>query len=101
MVTHERYRQDGDGIPHFAYFDKPTQLSFVWDGSAEHPIQVAWGGYGEPIIDHLETHLVGLVPETPAAWLHWFKIQCEEYVESEPKVPPIEAALRRALGEEP
>lgn len=43
-------RQGSDGQAHFAYFDKRTQASFVWDGVSDR-IEVSIGGYGEPV-DH-------------------------------------------------
>jgi hypothetical protein len=42
-----------DGTVHLTYFDVDTQASFVWSGSAERPIEVSIGGYGEPVMDEI------------------------------------------------
>src|SRR5690242_829159 len=72
--------QNEDGTPHFTYFDKPTQLSFVWDGSTPY-IEVSHGGYGEPMMDKLP------VPDrlreggTKPRWaLEDFAALCDGYV---------------------
>ena len=72
-------RQDEDGTPHFTYFDYQTQLSFIWDGSQDR-IQVAHGGYGEPVIDTITVMMppISLLPSTD--WLSWFQSICDLYV---------------------
>ena len=74
-------RQDDDGTPHFTYFDYDTQLSFVWDGKSDH-IQVAHGGYGEPVSDTIPLSLPTNDTMTNGkAWLLWFMIHCRLYLE--------------------
>lgn len=103
METHIVNPQNADGTPHFAYFDLPTQLSFVWNGNFEQAIEVCWGGYAEPVIDHIEprnySSLGGGMAASAADWLNWFKVLCDLYIESHP--PPVESAIRKALGEGP
>lgn len=41
-----------DGTPHLTYF--ADNVSFVWSGNIEHPIQVCSGGYGEDVTDRIE-----------------------------------------------
>lgn len=45
--------QGNDGDPHLTFFDDETQLSFVWDGTQGDLIDVANGGYGEPVAAHV------------------------------------------------
>jgi|WetSurMetagenome_2_1015567.scaffolds.fasta_scaffold24150_3 hypothetical protein len=42
--------QGMDGTPHLTYFDRKHCLSFVWDGGEIGWIDVAYGGYAEPVI---------------------------------------------------
>lgn len=52
LTTFERglhWESGNDGHAHLTYFDKSRQLSFVWDGDVNTPVQVSHGGYGEPI----------------------------------------------------
>ena len=84
-LTEAEYRQDADDIPHFAYYDAKTLLSFTWDGSAEHPIQVAFGGYGERVIDHIDLP-PGVQPKRfPHEWLEWYRTICLFYIQSKLK----------------
>lgn len=71
-----------DGTPHFAYFDHPTQLSFVWDGKAEY-IEVSRGGYGEPVIATIGLrHPPAIMGKRQALdWLDWFQVICRSYLE--------------------
>lgn len=72
--------QNEDGRVHFTYFDKPTQLSFIWDGFSDY-IQVCHGGYGEPVVDMIRipstTHIA---QDTPVGWVAWFRITCNNYI---------------------
>lgn len=79
MIKAVPNRQDEDGTPHFCYFDKPTQLSFVWDGKSSN-IQVAHGGYGEPVADQIPVNRLVDITNSKA-WLVWFKTLCEAYVD--------------------
>jgi hypothetical protein len=42
--------QNADGTAHLAYFDRDTQLSFVWDCFSPF-VEVCHGGYAEPVSD--------------------------------------------------
>jgi hypothetical protein len=72
-----------DGTPHLSYFAGDT--SFVWSGSAERPVQVCPGGYGEPVRD---TFWLGLRPGgLDRGWrvplhimLDEFRRACEQYL---------------------
>lgn len=75
--------QSADGTPHLAYFDKKTQLSFVWAGSLEKHIEVSHGGYGEPVIDTIDPkehfHRNYRI-KTIASWMSWFEMVCVSYI---------------------
>lgn len=47
-----------DGGVHLAFFDKRTQLSYVWDGSAAF-IEVSLWGYGEPVTETIDAPTIG------------------------------------------
>jgi len=70
--------QNEDGHPHFTYFDKPNQLSFIWNGLANE-IEVCQGGYGEPVIDRIDIHAEP-DKQTAAEWMLWFLAICRNYV---------------------
>lgn len=42
--------QGQDGLAHMAYFDRRRQVSMIYDGSVGPWIDIAVGGYGEPVI---------------------------------------------------
>ena len=42
--------QNRDGTAHFAYYDRHTGLSLVWDGEAPF-VEVCEDGYGGPVVD--------------------------------------------------
>lgn len=69
-----------DGMPHLAYYDRDSQLSFVWSGRLAEPIHVQSGGYGEPtvaLIDPAETYAAG--ERTPAELFDWFRDTCDTW----------------------
>jgi hypothetical protein len=75
--------QNEDGNPHFSYFDKEWQLSFVWGGDSSDFIEVSHGGYGEPVTDTIDP--ISYLPDLrarygPRAWLLWFASVCEIYI---------------------
>lgn len=73
--------QSEDGVPHLAYYDKETLLSFIWDGHSDE-IQICKGGYGEPVWDTIS--LDGAEDPGPmpiASWVYWFGATCKKYVE--------------------
>jgi hypothetical protein len=73
-------RQNDDGTPHMAYYDKSTLTSFIWDGKAAY-IEVCVGGYGEPVVDTFQPFNLGLTPDkTAKSWLDWFEAQCLGYL---------------------
>jgi len=97
-------RQGADGQPHFAYYDKAHELSFIWDGKST-TVEVCAGGYGEPVSDTIDLMLFNpsmfersdsdsyqaiggpFVREEPTLvdqvqdWLNWFSVICAIYVE--------------------
>jgi hypothetical protein len=92
-------RRTGDGIPHLTYFDRDSQLSFVWTGNPQDPIEVEHGGYAEPTVAVITTrarsdiplgpelthYLADIDPEvvvrqSSAVVAHWFSHICSEWV---------------------
>jgi hypothetical protein len=71
--------QNEDGRAHLAYFDKPHQLSFIWD-CYDPVIQVCYGGYGEPVTDTIEVTQYLRDPKSPATTATRFEVVCMEYV---------------------
>jgi len=79
--------QNADGTAHFAYFDEPHQLSFIWDGQSTEA-EVSFGGYGEPVTDRipLDEILPALFVDSdiggqPIDWLDWFTQVCRNYID--------------------
>lgn len=71
-----------DGTVHLAYFAEDT--SFIWSGSAERPIQVCPGGYGEPVTDTIEPidvpAMAGAHRMTLYQVMHTFRLVCDQYL---------------------
>lgn len=71
-----------DGTPHLTYFADNT--SFVWSGSAERPVQVCPGGYGEPVAATFEPMDVpdmdGWHRMSPMRALTVFKSVCDQWL---------------------
>jgi len=87
MTTHTRPRYTlataprvVDGMPHLAYYDRDSALSFIWSGRLSEPIHVQAGGYGEPtvaLIDPTDTYPAG--EKTPAELFDWFRDTCDAW----------------------
>lgn len=80
LPDHGYRRHSQDGTAHVTYFDADHQLSFVWDGSIEHPIEVEHGGYGEPVRALLLVDETDLPPTNylrAAEWMVWFESLCQ------------------------
>jgi hypothetical protein len=72
-----------DGHAFIGFYDRDRLLSFIWDGNVQTPVQVSYGGYGEPVKwkfwfnDHRVmnmgepgfTTLVALFQQTCEAWI--------------------------------
>ena len=72
--------QNADGTPHFAYYDLPNLLSFIWDGKSP-VIEVSQGGYGEPVFDTIPVNgRAGISNATSIRWMDWFQLVCTNYV---------------------
>jgi hypothetical protein len=76
----DRRFENADGTAHLAYYAE--DVSFVWSGSAERPIQVCPGGYGEPPVAVVWPNLghEGLV--TLQVALRVFRETCDEWLEA-------------------
>lgn len=77
--TRSDYPTEGaDGTPHLTYY--VDDVSFVWSGNIERPIQVCPGGYGEPVVDTIwpdnPDQLRGLWPDP----LRWFRDACDDWL---------------------
>lgn len=70
--------QGADGVAHITYYDKPSQLSFVWDGRHGAEVAVSWGGYAEPVVDSFE--LPSLTAGDVGINLRWFESQCQMFI---------------------
>ncbi len=69
--------QGQDGQPHVTYYDKPHLLSFVWDGTSGPWIDVAYGGYAEPVFARIP-----LVEESVGAnQVQDFKTSCDRFID--------------------
>lgn len=69
-----------DGMPHLAYYDRNSALSFVWTGHPTDPIHVQHGGHGEPTIVLFDVE--NAYPsghETPAEAFEWFRKACDTW----------------------
>lgn len=70
-----------NGTAHLTYYIAEQSLSFVWDGSLDHPIEVEHGGYGEPVIATIDPRT--LIPtDGPGGWgemFEWFERRCDEW----------------------
>jgi hypothetical protein len=73
----------GNGTAHLTYYRPAESLSFVWDGTLDHPIEVEHGGYGEPVIATIDPR--PLMPaDGPGSWgevFAWFTRTCDEWAD--------------------
>lgn len=74
-------RTTGDDRPRLTYFISATQLSFHWGGQIGDPIEIEWGGDGEPVIDFIRVYgsLTLRNMSSPSELLAWFKAICDEW----------------------
>jgi len=77
--THEPEpaRQDADGNVYLAYYVPERQAGFCWSGDYTQPVEVAYGGMGEPVEDrfHMTPHLTD-----PSGFLAAYKRACDEFL---------------------
>lgn len=74
--------QDTDGKPHFTYYIKDGEASFVWDGSLHYTVDVRFGGYGKPVyqtFDIREYEKPFDLLETPLGHLLAFQRACNNW----------------------
>lgn len=76
--------ESADGTPHMTYYDTATETSFVWSGSAERPIEVCPGGYGEAVtaeIDPVDVPALDRAERMPAyQLLAVFRSVCDQWL---------------------
>jgi hypothetical protein len=93
--------QGADQVAHLTYYDKPTQLSFVWDGTRGSEISVSHGGYAEPEFTSFTwTHSTNEVEDNLNDIKHiltWFQNACERYVRENYGVPALVTAFQSGL----
>jgi hypothetical protein len=79
-----------NGTPHLTYFRADDQLSFNWDGTMSSPIEVEYGGYGEPVIATIEPTDVPALHSglTLADLFPTFTAVCDEWADSDPRDMP-------------
>jgi hypothetical protein len=94
-----------DGHAHLTYYDHEHGLSFVWDGSKdgldERWIDVAFGGYAEPVVMRIPwvIRLTGPVPSNVATdILVAFTTACVAFIG---QLHDIEGLLDDACGRNP
>lgn len=75
--------QNADGTAHITYFDKRTQASFTWDGRTER-IDVAYGGYGEPVAEQIFVSRFDHQLEYPENLLDEFAKICRIHAAAQP-----------------
>lgn len=70
-----------DGAPGLELYRAPW--AFTWSGRSVDPIEVAYGGYGEPVVYliDLRSWARGRLATWPL-WhtLRWFNLTCEEFI---------------------
>ena len=72
-----------NGTPHLTYYRPEDDLSFVWDGWLSHPIEVEFGGYGEPVIATIDPRPL-MAEDGPGSWgdlFEWFANRCDEWTD--------------------
>lgn len=98
--------ENADGIPHLTFYDPNENISFVWSGDFDRPIQVCPGGYGEPAAAEIDVSCDPMQEmDFPVGiFLAWFRGQCRLWVERNrpERVMITDEDLRRFVhGEEP
>ncbi|MBC7274814.1 MAG: hypothetical protein H5T76_39950 [Streptomyces sp.] len=74
-------------MPHLAYYDRASLLSFVWSGRPNEPIHVQHGGYGEPTIALIDIEAFYPAGEqSPAELFDWYRDLCDTWNLEAPKV---------------
>lgn len=77
MIDHDP-RQAEDGTAHFTYFIAERELSFTWNGTAEH-IDVSVGGYGERVTAHAPCPHPRALRRTWRSALLTFRAACDTW----------------------
>lgn len=80
ITPHETtMRQDANGRPYLAYFTEG--YGFCWSGDLQQPVEVCYGGMGEPVMDTFEPDFEGKVDPNPFGILRHFQYLCDRYLE--------------------
>lgn len=87
--------ENDDGTAHFAYYNVELLLSFCWSGDLDRPVQVSYGGYGEPVVREYDADL--FAPYTTEVkgtldLLRAFKRFCDDIVSVERIIQDIRDA---------
>ena len=80
-----RPRQDADGTVYLGYFVPEHSAGFTWSGDPHQPVEVCYGGMGEPVVDTfmMPARLLDL-----AGYLAEFKRQCDAFLAHAPRHHP-------------
>lgn len=73
--------QGKDGTAHLTYFDKSTQLSFVWDNTRGSRVAISVGGYAEPVDPTLVLNFNDSARYTGGRLLKEFEALCRDFVD--------------------
>lgn len=76
-------RQDEDGTPYLAYFDRDLQLGFCWNGHPESPIEISYGGMGESVFTEIPPTINLLSTQTAAMLVREFRFVVNEWADTE------------------
>lgn len=80
-VPRHMLQQSADGRPHLSYYAEHT--SFCWSGNPMEPVEVSYGGAGEPV-----TALIEMPVEPARATLEehadLFRTVCDQYLREVP-----------------
>lgn len=90
-----------DGMPHLAYYDRASLLSFVWSGRPNEPIHVQHGGYGEPTIALIDIEAFYPAGEqSPAELFDWYRDLCDRWNIAWDGIHDVNATTSAAAGVE-
>jgi len=68
-------------VAHFWYFIEEGEVGFAWTGRWSDPMEVSFGGFGEPPTYRAKLTPHGLRERKPRDWTRWFKRKCDLWVE--------------------
>lgn len=70
-------RQDANGTVYLAYYVPEHHAGFCWSGDPSQPVEVCYGGMGEPVVDTFT--MPARLLDFPG-YLAEFKRQCDAFL---------------------